>query len=103
MLTQGARHLLAYGSYGGRHLLQTYGSYGGRHLLQAYSVQQFMAETIGLKYSLGNRRRLLDASPPAAGTYKTVTLPGATSISLYHTCPHAVIMTLHRFTPVCIS
>lgn len=62
---QGARHLLAYG--------------GSRALLQAaYSVQQFDAETIGLKYSQGDRRHLLDAPAPAyhAGAYETVVLPG---------------------------
>ncbi len=63
-MLQGARHLLAYG--------------GGRALLQAaYLVQQFDAETIGLKYSQGDRRRLLDVPAPAdAGAYETVTLPG---------------------------
>ena len=63
-MVQGARHLLAYS--------------GSRALLQAaYSVQQFDAETIGLKYSRGDRRRLLDAPGPAYGAYETVTLPGA--------------------------
>lgn len=45
---------------------------GGRALLQAYSVQNIDAELIGLKYSQGNKRHLLD-NPPAANSFTTVT------------------------------
>ena len=47
---------------GARRLLAPVSS---RTLLQAYNVQQFDAETLGLKYSEGDRRRLLDAGAPA--------------------------------------
>ena len=50
----------------------------GRSLQAAYSVQEFNAETMGLKYSQGDRRRLLDAPAPATrpGAYGAVALPG---------------------------
>ena len=43
----------------------------------AYNAQQFDANNLGMKYEQGNKRRLLDASAPAAGTYRTVTQGGA--------------------------
>ena len=46
---------------GARHLLAPVSS---RTLLQAYNAQQFDAKTIGLKYSEGDRRRLLNARAP---------------------------------------
>ena len=61
---QNARHLLAAAT--GRALLQA--------VPIAYNAQQFDADNIGAKYEQGNKRRLLDAPVPAAGTYKTVTL-----------------------------
>ena len=67
-----------------RHLLE---AAVGRALLQAvpiaYNAQQFDADNIGAKYEQGNKRRLLDASAPAAGTYRTVTLGGASQQILF--------------------
>ena len=71
---------------GARRLLTPVSS---RALLQAYNAQQFDAETIGLKYSEGDRRRLLGADAPAGSTYRTVTL-GVTlgpSLSLVRSHP----------------
>ena len=64
-------------------------AYGGsRTLLQAaYSVQQFDAETIGYKFSQGNRRHLLDApaSAPSTGVYGSAILPGKMGTALHNT------------------
>ena len=68
---QSARHLLAAAT--GRALLQA--------IPVAYNAQQFDADNIGAKYQQGNKRHLLDALAPAAGSDRTMTLGGASSQS----------------------